>query len=397
MDKKQQTKIVHFFSLTMLADSLIKSLREISEHSVFYIINDGYVSKDYINSEDVFLYNTKNEKECREVLEFINSEVEIVLFHFMDGSKYKIANLLNKNIKKVWCIWGNDLYENNYFIDYPLYGKHTKSFLRNRKSFIYRVIHRLRLKKKIFKILLFCKENHLFTKQLSDQFVNFGVNRYITLRGFTAFSYIVPKEVDILKPLFPDKIFFHLYSNPELEQFQHFSEPNENSINILIGNSAAYTNNHLDSFEILRHIDLGNRKIIVPLNYGGDQAYVQKVISRGRALFGSNFEPLTERLSLEKYSELLSSCSIAIMNQRRQQSGGNLFHLIGSGVKVYMHPENGFYDYFKNNNVKVYDIDGFSKTYCEKVNLSENRISLLNLYSREHFEEQILSLKSLLK
>lgn len=132
--------------------------------------------------------------------------------------------------------------------------------------------------------------------------------------------------------------------------------------NILIGNSASYTNNHLEAFEILQHIDLGNRKIIVPLSYG-DPKYRDYIVEVGKKLFGDAFIPLLSFMPIAEYHEILQSCSIAIMYHYRQQAVGNISALVRSGTKVYLSKKNPFLKTCKRIDVKVFLIEDLEKDY----------------------------------
>ena len=58
--------------------------------------------------------------------------------------------------------------------------------------------------------------------------------------------------------------------------------------NILLGNSASDTNNHLDAFEALRKLDLDGRKIITPLSYGNANYRNVSTETRYRDLWQKN-------------------------------------------------------------------------------------------------------------
>lgn len=130
--------------------------------------------------------------------------------------------------------------------------------------------------------------------------------------------------------------------------------------NILIGNSAAPTNNQLDIFRILAETGIpADSKLIVPLSYGSP-AYREKVIAEGQRLFGDQFEPITEFMGLDEYIELLSTCSSVIMNHLRQQGAGNLFITLYLGAKVYLDTSNPLFSEFKNMGLVVNQINNIT-------------------------------------
>ena len=72
----------------------------------------------------------------------------------------------------------------------------------------------------------------------------------------------------------------------------------ENSNNILIGNSADPSNNHIDIFEKIKNFNFKNKKIIVPLSYPENyEYYIAKVIIKGEKNFWGKFYTTNEILS----------------------------------------------------------------------------------------------------
>lgn len=126
-----------------------------------------------------------------------------------------------------------------------------------------------------------------------------------------------------------------------------------NGKNILVGNSATATNNHIDTFHLIAKTGVPKQsKIIVPLSYGSTQ-YREKVINEGKRLFGSQFYPVIEFMSLDEYIDLLASCSTVVMSHIRQQAAGNLFIALYLGTSVYLDPRNPLYDEFSSMGLTV--------------------------------------------
>ena len=55
---------------------------------------------------------------------------------------------------------------------------------------------------------------------------------------------------------------------------------------IMIGNSASGTNNHEYVMRILSKLDIGSRRVIVPLSYSGKKGYVDHVLQFRQIAFG---------------------------------------------------------------------------------------------------------------
>ncbi|WP_270413584.1 TDP-N-acetylfucosamine:lipid II N-acetylfucosaminyltransferase [Blautia faecis] len=145
---------------------------------------------------------------------------------------------------------------------------------------------------------------------------------------------------------------------------------------IVIGNSATDSNQHLDIFQKMKHLDTEKIKICCPLSYGEAQ-YREDVIKKGKEIFGDRFYPITEYMSYEKYVDFLNSCDVGIYNNNRQQALGNISLMLNLGKKVYV-PELTK-QYYEQFGYKLYSISEVEFTNIENVlkydtNVMENNI-----------------------
>jgi hypothetical protein len=126
---------------------------------------------------------------------------------------------------------------------------------------------------------------------------------------------------------------------------------------LLVGNSATPEGNHLDVLELLaRHRCFDRFEIVVPLSYGQGW-YRDAVIERGRALLGDRFVPLVDFMPIDKYHQLLHSCTHAIMAHLRQQAAGNLQVLLMQGTRVALHPRNLLYTHARTRGHAVVSLE----------------------------------------
>ncbi len=130
---------------------------------------------------------------------------------------------------------------------------------------------------------------------------------------------------------------------------------------ILIGNSAAYSNNHLDMFALVEEAGIDGRRIVVPLSYDGDPAYVSEVVRVGGERFGERFVPLVERQPLAEYVETVAGCSWAVMGQKRQKALGNLIILLHSGAIVYLDAVNPVLPFLLDLGVEVRELSAVAE------------------------------------
>lgn len=137
--------------------------------------------------------------------------------------------------------------------------------------------------------------------------------------------------------------------------------------NILVGNSATPTNNHIEVFRTLSRIQLpASSKIVVPLSYG-DARYREKIVELGTELFGDQFQPVTDFMDFDQYVALLQSCSMMVMNHKRQQGAGNIGIGMYLGAKVFVNPSSPLYDYYKETGLTIYSLGELEQELSEGV------------------------------
>jgi dTDP-N-acetylfucosamine:lipid II N-acetylfucosaminyltransferase len=166
---------------------------------------------------------------------------------------------------------------------------------------------------------------------------------------------------------------------------------------ILIGNSATPTNNHVEAFNQLKHLDLSGRKIIVPLNYG-DMRYGNKVEILGRSMFGDAFVPLRDMLPLDEYKQIVARCAVVIMNHRRIQGGGSVVYSVYSGAKVFLNRNNSFLSFFRGYGGSVFEVpenESFGDdlfTPLSETEKDKNRQVLESFWGEEVVKENVLKI-----
>ena len=81
------------------------------------------------------------------------------------------------------------------------------------------------------------------------------------------------------------------YLSNTFRDYRHLkidNKKNSGNKTLLIGNSADPTNNHFDILDKIRHFRDDNIEVICPLSYG-DNAYAEKVLHAGKAIFDDKF------------------------------------------------------------------------------------------------------------
>lgn len=165
------------------------------------------------------------------------------------------------------------------------------------------------------------------------------------------------------------------------------SLPHE-GVNILVGNSADPTNNHIEVLDKLKYYSKDNIRIYCPLSYG-DQSYALKISNYGAALFGDKFIALRDFMPLAQYYELLAKIDVAIFNHRRQQGMGNITTLLGMGKKVYLRKEITTCEFLRKLGVAFFDINSICLSKIEKDIENENTKVIRSCFSTGNLINQL--------
>lgn len=269
---------------------------------------------------------------------------DILVIHYLtDWAAYAAIKAPSK-VKVFWSGWGADYYR-------LIPELHNDSILPNSAKFMHQnTVVCQSTKPRNTKTIVFEAINN-FT-------LNDSINRCIPRVDY--FSSPLPSDFQLLKEYIPEfKAEFFQINYSSVEKTFGKQRYNITGLDILVGNSATVTNNHIEAFEVLSKLDLSERRIIVPLSYG-DESYREKVIKIGSDMFGNKFIPVVDFMPLEEYDKLISGCSIAIMNHRRQQALGNILAALYKGMRVFLRTENPIYKFFKTKGVFIYDVDRMS-------------------------------------
>lgn len=297
--------------------------------------------------------------------------INVIVLHNLLSLHYINILTLPSNVKIVWFAWGKDIYEypqDKPFVDVKRYMPITsKVILRS--------------------------PNQSVPQKIKQYFRNYFLRKIIPKIDF--FSGVLPNEYKMISktPGFRAKeIIFHY---TRFNTSPNIFHPQIEGDNILIGNSADPSNNHLDIMEKLSKYNIGERYIYVPLSYGGNKEYIQLIINKGREMWGMQFVPLLDFLPHNEYKKILSSCGFHIFGHERQQAIGNISIGLKNGSKVFLSKTSIAYEYFKDAGMRIYSIqdelgeDELNKKLTKKE--IEKNIDVMNKYrSSEVFYKDLL-------
>lgn len=288
----------------------------------------------FIKEADNIIVAPTASPKYKSVIEHI-SDYDFVVMHCLNGARVKIINSAPSDTIFAWIPWGFDLFDLDKDLNYFL--PETKKLIKWAQ-----VHYKFRkLFENIYNNLFYSNPKHI-QKQKAISRISYFLNRKPNLR--------------LIQPF-----------NKGIQQLDYYYYTIENTLgrcindkvdgdNILIGNSATPTNNHLEAFNRLKEFDLKDKDVIVPMSYG-DKKYGNQIIDYGETLFKEQFHPLMEFMPIEDYNSIIKSCGIVVMNHIRPQAFGNILTALWLGSKVFLNKKNSIYDFFKKRGVIIFSID----------------------------------------
>ncbi len=311
-------------------------------------------------------------------LEFSQIEIQnlkiydLIIIHFL-RSKYLqiLTNTFIPINKVVWIVWGADAFQLGTFFNKHLMFETWRSRIRNsfkrstRFGFsilIRSVFPHILDFQKIFKHQIKCISyiKRIWVLVPGDEK---GIEKY----NNTGFSV---NHFNYLDPIF-------------LEDSKDLNSGN----NILIGNSAEYTNNYQDVIINLQTHEIKGYNLIFPINYG-DEINANDVEIKAKIKFKEQALCLRQFMDIDKYVALINTCEIAIMPHIRQQAIGNIVKLLLGGCHVYFNSKSNVYIFLKKNGFIVSSF--FERESLRKLTSEEKKINI-NLAKQTFGKEQIHS------
>ena len=375
MEKK---KIIHFVIDDIFINDSIKCFTEsgLTENAFYFVSNDKNYTLAFKNAAIQIISDD-------EALSLVKKDgFDALILHSLYALPPYILRAVNSKAKVIWFAWGYDIYT-NYFPYKPLVP------IKTYKKLTHNANCRLDLKKEKTRITEPLKRI-IYREKFSNKIIKSALSRIDLFGG------VFEEEYDLLNnnvPCFRAKRIRHNYIHPEefelkeLECIQRYEGDN-----ILLGNSAGATNNHIDVMYLL-HKAIGGKsngiKIICPLSYGGKKDYIDKVIKTGRNLFGDSFVPLTSFLPLDEYNSLVQSCSSVLMGHLRQAAVGNCLTSMWMGLKLFMYEDSMNYQHYSKEGLTIFSLDTDLSGECLKQRLPDNDILKNRSFIESHHSYRI--------
>jgi len=264
--------------------------------------------------------------------------VDIVIFHSLFIKNIKIP----KNIKSIWIGFGFDYYDLIFKNKSELLTKKTNSIKKSLET------PKSKIKSIIKKITLRNIKNKRSKNKIMERIDIFCP---VLENEYTLINWEIKNP-----PKLMDWNYGSMEDNWDLKIKEYSHEKN-----ILIGNSATFSCNHIDGIDLILKNKKITSKLIIPLSYG-NKNYSIKVKEYVKNNYPGKSIFLDDFLEFDKYMEILSSCKFAVMPHKRQQGLGNILSLLSLGAKVFLDEKNPLYFFLKNKGFSVFTLADIEKT-----------------------------------
>lgn len=359
-------RIIHIATDEKFINSAYSQFKQINDvENIFYILVDDVNDKlNHVIIQEGICLISNDVQTLRNLGKNINKS-DLICSHGMSYNNSIVVNSLPKTIKLLWILYGTEIYNNSF-----LFNKKIVTGTITYKTFFNgNTIDKLQKKfKSVFRGFKY-RINHNTLVPHKEVLIAMQRAEYCGI--------LYKEEFNLVKSKLHTDIKHFKFTYYPIEKMLEDINVNVNESNILLGNSASFTNNHLEVFEKIKNLDLKDSKIITPLSYG-NRAYAENIIQHGTNSLGKNFEPLTDFMPLHEYNTYIQSCGIVIMNHYRQQAVGNVLTMLWMGAKVYLDDRNTLYHYLKRIGVHVFEI----KT--DLISENENALKLLTKEEQSH-------------
>lgn len=337
-------KITHFITDEKFIDNTIHMFEGIAElENRYVIIHDSGEPFQLLTSPLVEKIDTD---EVRRIISTPSLQ-DVIVIHNLLSLPCEYIKQIDHDISVVWLSWGFDIYNNTY-PQFPLVK--LKSTIKPKSYPL-----RYRLRKIHIQYRYFRKKLLHPQREKRQDFID-------AIHRVDYFSGVIPAEYDFMRqqPFFRAQgIAYNYPSRKEMytqEEVSNFVR-DESSPCIQVGHNGTDWGNHIDTFYRLKKIQLDGKKIIAPLNYGGNPLYREIVIRKGKELFGDQFMPLTTFLPVTEYFAMIKSITVAIYNFERQAAFGNIKFNLWNGTKVFLPEDSINYRFLLDNGIKVFSIE----------------------------------------
>lgn len=355
---------------------MYKLLHIFTDNKFFYD-SDKFINDSFYNeilfigpSSDLTIGNLEKSKFSYKIFEDTIRNANLILEHankfngvvFYSLSEPGVQLLLNinSNVKTFLRFFGWELY--GFYIQNYLSEKTSDLHPKKSKGSFNNILKELYLgfKRKI-KIAL----NKEYTVKLDNQ--RRVYKRLDAVMMINQFEYSELRELFYLPKLIEIQLTTHPYPADQ------FIIGNQKLNKIILGNSGANVNNHVDVLDIIKESNYNdNIEFYMFFSYGNTDAYAQNVKKIAQST--KDVKLIENFLSKDEFESIYTNAAALVINSYRQHATANIFIAIKNGCKVYLNKKSSTYKWLISKGLLISDVDDDLKRDLETGNY---RLSLL--------------------
>lgn len=332
--------ILHIFSDSPYTEKFIRFINKYfdSKEHLFIVLSLKKDSKflDFYKTQSNCKVTNNKSMYFKYAKEFKNSEQ--IIIHQLNKPILMLSLLLfyPKAYKKMlWSIWGGDV----YFYKYKTNSLKDNILELLRKIVIYRI--------------------PVITSYIKEDFNNV-VNVYKSNATYIKAKYPSPIEED------------------KILELATIKNDVDCTLNILVGNSADPSNEHIKVFNMLKKFKNEDIKVIPVLSYGGSKEYIEQISTLGKTIFGNKFKPILKYMDMDEYLNFLNTIDISVFNHKIQQGLGNVYVLLALKKKVYLDSDISSFKYYDELGINIYDTKKIEDLSFENFQSNNEKVVLEN-------------------
>lgn len=282
------------------------------------------------------------------------SDVDIYVFHSIPVKNYDRILSVGKDKTVIVVSWGYDIY-------YSQNGCPPLLPLTLYKPLTIRLMNRMERVpfwtaiKRCVKRMVYCEKSRKYSEAKKRWQTITQQKQRKAIDRVDYWATILPNEYEMLKDnlgMQARYLPFHYSGTSRATKYPRIDT--NKACDILIGNSADPSNNHIDVIDLLRKRGIKN-KLYLPMAYDDDvyRSHVSKYLIK----HSIESEIQQELLSPSDYREKLLNCRAAVFGHIRQQAIGNIVICMRSGIKVFLFKDSVAYKFFKSIGSYVFSIE----------------------------------------
>ena len=363
--------ILHLFDDEKVVNRSISLFEEALPEQNIYVVNVKGKPVHVKEGNSVYFYTPSKDFDTS-----ILKNVDKVIFHLLNEWKIDFINDFKITAKDIcWAVWGHDMY-NSILVDFGYNIYYEPGYVSPIKTSIFRLLHSIGIIHPATRRKLDFIRNRIALLKTSEE-------EYAIQKMYIG-KYLPKNFTEV-----PSNMYYSIEDILGEDLVNKYVSGNM----IMIGNSCSFSNNHLYAFKYLKKLNIDQKKIVVPLSYGGNTRYKDHVLSEGKRCFQDKFNPLLGFIPLDEYNTYLLNSPICIYGHWRQESVGNLIVSLYLGAKVFISKKSPLLPKYRKLGIHIFCLEDMTQSDIDqpltKEQRDNNREILFRLYNHKNIVDGI--------